>query len=272
MAKKKFRHVDYLLYLCTAIQMVTVILIGILCGLVLSLFFSFGPGFWGLIQNSIHYGFRKGVAFEVGVNLSDIMMVVLLLTIFNKDSITTTLRTPAASIIGGTVVIVFGVITMMRRPQRTVNRRGRIRVVLKGVPSDKILALNGFALNTFNPSVWLYWAAMTAVIKAEVHINDAGIFAFFISMLLAELGGGILKCRLASLLQDIPPRVMVIINRITGLILVSLGVYLIIAMVVRLNHPERPEKEPAEMVTHIIHQSLGINRDSIQDGDTIYLE
>ena len=95
--------------------MISIILIGIVCGLVLSLFFSFGPGFWGLIQNSIHYGFRKGVAFEVGVNLSDIVMVVLLLTLFNKDSITTVLRTPAAAIIGGSVVILFGVMTMLRR-------------------------------------------------------------------------------------------------------------------------------------------------------------
>ena len=55
------------------------ILIGILCGLVLSLFFSFGPGFFGLIQNSITYGFRKGIAFEMGMNASDIFMVVLML-------------------------------------------------------------------------------------------------------------------------------------------------------------------------------------------------
>lgn len=246
--------------------MVSIILIGILCGLVLSLFFSFGPGFWGLIQNSIHYGFRKGAAFEAGVNLSDIVMVVLLLTIFNKDSITNVLHTPVASIIGGTVVIAFGLFTILRRPEMTVENRGRIRVVLKKAPRGRELMLHGFALNTLNPSVWLYWAAMTAVVKAEIRINDLGIFAFFISMLLAELAGGLLKCRLASLLQNIlSSRVLARVNHVMGTILVGLGIYLIVSMVVHLNHPERQDKEPTEMVTHIIHQSLGFAKDSTRD-------
>ncbi|MBP5341687.1 MAG: LysE family transporter [Bacteroidales bacterium] len=248
------------------------ILIGILCGLVLSLFFSFGPGFWGLIQNSIHYGFRKGVAFEAGVNFSDIVMVVLLLTLFNKDSITTVLRTPVASIIGGSVVIIFGLFTILRRPTMSVENKGRLRVVIKKAPRSRELVLYGFALNTANPSVWLYWAAMTAVVKAEVHFNDLEIFMFFISMLLAELAGGILKCRLASMLHNIlSPKVLTVVNRIMGAILISLGIYLIVHMVVQLRHPERPEKEPTEVVTQIIHQSLH-PRDSVKRSDTIYFE
>lgn len=248
------------------------ILVGILCGLVLSLFFSFGPAFWGLIQNSIHYGFRKGVAFEAGVNFSDIMMVVLMLTIFNKDSITLVLRTPVASIIGGAVVIAFGVATLLRPPTLEVRRNGRIRVVLKKAPKGYELFTYGFALNSLNPSVWLYWAAVTAVVKAEVNFTDFEVFAFFISMLLAELAGGILKCRLASLLQNfLSSRVLRVVNHVMGSILVSLGIYLIVSMVVRLRHPERPEKEPTEVVTQIIHQSLH-GRDSVRNSDTIFIE
>lgn len=248
------------------------ILVGILCGLVLSLFFSFGPGFWGLLQNSIHYGFRKGVAFEAGVNFSDIMMVVLMLTIFNKDSITLVLRTPVASIIGGCVVIAFGVVTMLRRPSLEVHHNGRIRVVLKKVPRGYELFSYGFALNTLNPSVWLYWAAVTAVVKAEVNFTDLEVFLFFISMLLAELAGGILKCRLASMLKNIlSTRVLRIVNHVMGSILIALGVYLIVNMAVRLRHPELPDKEPTEVVTQIIHQSLH-GRDSVRNSDTIFIE
>ncbi len=262
-------RITFFLYFCSLIFAKMEILIGILCGLVLSLFFSFGPGFWGLIQNSIHYGFRKGVAFEAGVNFSDIVMVVLLLTLFNKDSITTVLRTPVASIIGGSVVIIFGLITMLRRPTMTVENKGRIRVVMKKAPRSRELVLYGFALNTANPSVWLYWAAMTAVVKAEVHFNDLEIFLFFISMLLAELAGGILKCRLASMLHNIlSPKVLSVVNRVMGTILISLGIYLIVHMVIQLRHPERPEKEPTEVVTQIIHQSLHPK----ESEDTLYFE
>lgn len=253
--------------------MITIIIIGLVSGLVLSLFFSFGPGFWGLIQNSIHYGFRKGVAFEAGVNLSDIMMVVLLLTLFNKDSITAVLHTPVAAIIGGSVVIAFGIVTMLRKPTRTVEYQGRIRVVRKAVPRGGELLLQGFALNTFNPSVWLYWAAMTALVKAEVHMNDLQTFIFFISMLLAELGGGILKCRLSSLLQHmISDKLFITVNRVVGTILIGLGIYLIVSMVVRMQHPERIEKEPTEMVGQFIHQSLSHSKDSVKQADTIYLQ
>lgn len=254
--------------------MVKLIIIGALCGMVLSLFLSFGPGFWGLIQNSIRYGFRKGVAFELGVNSSDIMMVLLMLTFLNKDSITSLLRTPVASIIGGSVVIIFGVVTILRRPSRATDRAGRIRVVRKAVPYGRELLAQGFALNTLNPSVWLYWAALTAVVKAEIQLNDLQTFVFFISMLLAELGGGILKCRLASMVQSsLTDKAMRSISMAMGMILIALGGYLIGSMVMHLRHPERPEKEPTEMVSNIIQQSLSHvrNGDSV-DSDTVTID
>ncbi len=252
--------------------MLKLIFIAIICGLVLSLFLSFGPGFWGLIQNSIRYGYRKGAAFEVGINFSDIVMVVLLLTLLNNDPITTLLRTPGASIVGGSVVIIFGVVTILRRPSTETNHAGRIRVVQKGTPRGRELVAYGFTLNTLNPSVWLYWAAVVAVVKAEVHLDDFHIFIFFISLLLAELGGGLLKCYLAAKLQRIlSPQVMHKMNLFTGMILICLGGYLIGSMVTRIRHPERIEKEPTEVVTHIIHQSLNITKDTTLTLDTIVL-
>lgn len=248
--------------------MIKLIIIGAACGLVFSLFLSFGPGFWGLIQNSIRYGFRKGVAFEIGVNGSDILMVLLTLTFLNKDSVSDILRTPAASIIGGTVVIIFGVVTILRRP--SPDRAGRIRIVRKGIPRGRELLAQGFALNTLNPSVWLYWIALAAVVKAEIQLTDAQTFIFFISMLLVELGGGILKCRLASLLQSsLSEKMMRGVSLVAGMILIALGGYLIGSMVMRIKHPERQDKEPAEMVTNIIHRSLGESKDSsLVDNDT----
>ncbi len=244
--------------------MIKLIIIGAVSGLIFSLFLSFGPGFWGLVNNSIRYGFRKGVAFEVGVNASDIMMVVLALTFLNKDSITDLLRTPVASIIGGSVVIFFGVITILRRPTQVERQPGRIRVIPKGIPSGRELMFHGFALNSLNPSVWLYWLALAAVVKAEIHLTDLQTFAFFISMLLAELGGGVLKSRLASLLKNnLTESAMRGVSLFAGMILIALGGYLIGSMVMRLRNPEHVEKEPAEMVTQIINRSLnGSPRDT----------
>ena len=207
------------------------------------------------------------------MNFSDIVMVVLMLTLFNKDSITNLLRTPTASIIGGIVVIVFGAITILRRPTTTIRSNGRFRVVLKKTPRDRELALYGFALNSLNPSVWLYWATMTAVVKAEVHINDLHVFMFFISMLLAELAGGILKCRLASMMQKvISERRMGIVNKIAGGILLSIGLYLIVSTIIAINNPDLPEKMPAENATQIIHRLHNITKDTTQQADTLFFD
>lgn len=232
--------------------MMVEILIGILCGLVLSLFFSFGPAFFGLIQNSINYGFRKGVAFELGVNASDIFMVVLMLTLLKDVELGPVLHNPWVATIGGAAMIALGVITIVRKP--SIKREGG-RIKFVGIPRGRELVVQGFALNTVNPSVWLYWISLITLISGELNLSVGERYSFFISLLLAELAGGILKCRLASMLQNIVSiRLMTIINRVMGCILSGIGVFLIVSMLVHQRHPEIESKEPAENAAQIIHR------------------
>ena len=248
------------------------ILIGILCGLVLSLFFSFGPAFFGLIQNSINYGFRKGVAFEIGVNASDIFMVVLMLTLLKNVELGPILHNPWVASIGGTAMIVLGIVMVSRKP--SIKREGG-RIKFVGVPRGRELVVQGFALNTVNPSVWLYWISLITLISGEFNFTIGERYSFFISLLLAELAGGILKCRLASMLQNmVSIRLMTIINRIMGCILMGVGIFLIVSMIVHRRHPEIESKEPAESAAQIIHRIHSMGKDTTnKDGaDTLYLE
>ena len=104
------------------------ILIGILCGLVLSLFFSFGPGFFGLIQNSINYGFRKGVAFEIGINASDIFMVAMMLTLLKDVELGPLLHNPWVASIAGAAMITLGLFMLLRKPgQGEAHRKQDLR-------------------------------------------------------------------------------------------------------------------------------------------------
>lgn len=248
------------------------ILIGILCGLVLSMFFSFGPAFFGLIQNSINYGFRKGVAFEVGVNASDIFMVILMLTLLKNVDLGPILHNPWVASIGGTAMIVLGIIMVRRKP--TIKREGG-RIKFVGIPRSRELVVQGFALNTVNPSVWLYWISLITLISGELDLTVGERYSFFISLLLAELAGGILKCRLASMLQNIVSiRLMTIINRIMGCFLMAVGIFLIVSMIVHQRHPEMDTKEPAENAAQIIHRihTMGKDTTSKGDTDTLYFE
>ncbi|MBQ8702757.1 MAG: LysE family transporter [Bacteroidales bacterium] len=248
------------------------ILIGILCGLVLSLFFSFGPAFFGLIQNSITYGFRKGVAFEVGVNASDIFMVVLMLTLLKNVELGPILHNPWVASIGGTAMIVLGIIMLRRKP--TIKREGG-RIKFVGIPRGRELVVQGFALNTVNPSVWLYWISLITLISGELDLTIGERYTFFISLLLAELAGGILKCRLASMLQNmVSIRLMTVINRIMGCFLMGVGIFLIASMIVHQRHPEMESKEPAENAAQLIHRIHTMGKDTTSKGgtDTLYLE
>ena len=247
------------------------ILIGILCGLALSLFFSYGPAFFALLQNSLNYGFRKGVAFEIGVNTSDIMIVVLMLTLLRNINMAPILHNPWVACIGGGAMIVLGVATMLRKPAKKEGNR----LVFENIPRGRELTVHGFALNTVNPSVWLYWISLITIISGEVDFTVGERYAFFISLLLAELAAGILKCRLASLLQNmVSVKVLTAINRILGSILVGVGVFLIASMIVHQRHPEKEEKEPAENAAQIIQRIHNIGKDTTtsSDGDTLYLQ
>lgn len=248
------------------------IIIGILCGLVLSLFFSIGPSFFALIQNSIHYGFRKGVAFEVGVNMSDILMVGLMLTLLKNIDMSAILHNPYVASIGGSVVIVLGIISLLRKP---VRREGT-KLVFEGVPRGRELAVQGFALNFLNPTVWLYWISIITFVTAEINLTLSERYIFFISLLLTELGVGILKCRLSAMLQNIiSARTINYVNKGMGVVLIGIGAYIIISMIVHNQHPELPEKNSSESATQLIQRFHNIAKDSTlqgEDSDTIYFE
>lgn len=247
------------------------ILIGILCGLALSLFFSYGPAFFCLLQNSIQYGFRKGVAFEIGVNLSDFLIVFLMLTLLKSVDMEAIMHNPYVSFIGGGVIIALGVVTLVRK---TATRKEGTTVVFKGVPRGRELVVHGFALNALNPTVWIYWITLITFLSAEVGLSAGERYVFFISLLLTELGVGVLKCRLASLLQKVvSDRMLAVVNKVLGGILVAIGAYLIIAMLVRMNHPEIPQKDAAKSATQLIQRIHSVAHDSSQSTqDTVYFQ
>ena len=265
-----FLHVLFFVYFCTRFLCKMEILIGILCGLVLALFFSFGPTFFGLIQNSIQYGFRKGVAFEIGVNASDILIVLLMLTLLKSVDMATIMHNPYVAFIGGGVIIVLGFIIMLRKPTR---REGN-KLVFEGVPRGREVAVHGFALNALNPTVWLYWITLITFLSAEVGLTAGERYLFFISLLLTELGVGILKCRLASLLQNIiSGKMLAVVNKVLGSVLVGIGIYLIVSMLVRMHHPDIPRKDAAESATQLIQRIHSVARDSSASReDTLYLQ
>ena len=164
--------------------------IGIVCGVLLSLFFSLGPAFFSLIQNSIHHGFRKAVFFAVGVSVSDVLLVLLMLTVLSNVDLNALLHNVYVSIIGGLATGIFGVLTYRSKVKSSGG--GRLKFSTEGVTHGWQLFLKGFLLNILNPLIWLYWVSIITFLSAEMNLGISERYYFFVGMLLAVFGTDVL--------------------------------------------------------------------------------
>ena len=255
----------------------TEFLIGIVCGAALALLFSFGPAFFGLIQNSIHYGFRRAMSFVIGVNLSDIFIVFLMLTVLRNLNMEAVLHNVYVASIGSLVIAFIGIHSFSRKAVAVADNKGNMHIKADGNMKGWQLMLHGFALNFFNPMLWLYWVTIITVLSAEVGLGLSERYIFFLGLLLADLGINTLKCRLSAYLQAwFTPKIFSIFSKVMGAILIGIAGYLLVSMILYQTSPSIREKEQNNNVqsTRII-QTLHnqINKDSAkQEVDTAYFE
>lgn len=237
-------------------------LLGILGGIALSLFFSFGPAFFSQIQTSIHYGFRNAVPFAYGVSTSDVLIVALLLLISRNipiDDMLGILNNRWIIVVGASVVAGFGLYTMFLKTRHTaeVSENDRINYRNVQIPSRINVYLHGLTLNFFNPLIWIYWATMvTILVFGEGEISLAKRYLFFGGVLSATLSMDILKCKLASLLQNmITYRFLNIFNKCVGLILIGFAIFMVVSTCPRFEKTNNNQQKSIEMMQEIMHKT-----------------
>ena len=218
-------------------------LLGILGGIALSLFFSFGPAFFSQLQASIHYGFRNAVPFAFGVSTSDITIVALLLLISRNipiEDMILVLNNRWVVFIGAGVVAGFGLYTMFLKTRRAAESSENDKINFRNVqiPSRLSVYLHGLTLNFFNPVIWLYWATLvTILVFGDSDISVAHRYLFFGGVLSATLSMDILKCKLASLLQRIITyKFLKVFNKTVGVILIGFAVVMVASTMPRFEN------------------------------------
>ena len=252
------------------------LIIGILCGIALSLFFSFGPAFFGLIQNSIQYGFRKAMAFAIGVSLSDIIVVFLMLTVLKNLDMEAALHNVYVASIGGAIIAILGVYTFRKKAVAAADAKSRVKFRDDGNTRMRHLVLQGFLLNIFNPFIWIYWVSVITLLSGEMELAAAERYVFFAGLLGGTLGTDLLKCRLASLLQQwFTAKVLNAFNKGVGLALIAFAIYLIVAMILYQTNPQIREKEQEKtpQSTEIIqrlHNQMSKDSTSKRSTDTAF--
>jgi threonine/homoserine/homoserine lactone efflux protein len=200
--------------------MIQPLLSGIASGLLLAVLI--GPVFFALLQTSIERGFRSGVLLAVGVSLSDAVCAALCFLGYTQLNVTESFHESLA-IFGGLILIGFGISTLLKKPAlhaqtdiRAGGRPGTFRYVLKG-----------FALNSINPSVLLFWAAVVTLASVQHGYHGAQIGVFLTSIIGTVLSTDVAKAYVATRLRNyLSLTLLTWMNRSVGIAMVGFGIRL----------------------------------------------
>jgi threonine/homoserine/homoserine lactone efflux protein len=200
----------------------------LLQGIILGLTFAvlLGPAFFALIQTSIHRGFRSGALLATGIFLSDFFALVV--CYFGASQIVGSdpRENVYFSVIGGIIMVIFGTYTFSRKAEKQKDESGKPR-------QDKpakfyVYITKGFFLNALNPGMWFLWITVVLSVSANYGINNQSILIFLIGALSTIYATDLLKCFVSHQIKHIVnDAVMTWMNRLVGIIIIGIGVYLV---------------------------------------------
>ena len=239
------------------------LLLGILCGIALSLFFSFGPAFFTQIRTSIQYGYRKSYPFAFGVSAGDVIIVFLMLTVLKNVDLFELLHNVWVASIGAAVLVVMGIYFLKKEVTSLEDGNRHIKFKSKdGDPRRRTIFMQGFVINIANPLIWFYWISVVALLTGELNLSVMERYIFFLGVLGTTLGLDILKCKLASLLQKIiTARLLNITNKVCAMIMFAFAGYMVVSMTLyQFNpkvreHEQQTEPQSTQMIKKI-HSNL----------------
>ena len=198
---------------------------GLTFGLLLSI--SVGPVLFSIIKQSLNNGHKGGMAFVLGVFISDVSLL-LVSNIFTR--LFESLKTYKTEVgVSGCIFLVSMGIYFIFFKKIKVNEEGKQVIKFRKRDYAKIF-FSGYFMNTLNPAVFIFWiTTSTAVITHS--INDRIII--FATCMAWMLSTDILKVILAGKIRNrLTPHNIHIINRINGIILIVFGIALIWGLLV----------------------------------------
>lgn len=200
----------------------------IVLGLTLATVFGMGPAFFTLVQTSINRGFKSALFFALGVAANDVVMI--LLCIMTSVKVVIEGNELYFGIAAGVILILFGLFTYGRKPKQKnadKNVDKTIQIADKNT-SGFTYIMKGFALNILNPFVWLFWIGTVALVSVQLGGNRLSVGAFFAITIGVSVMCDALKAYGASALKRFfNPRRIVVMNKITGIILILFGLFFI---------------------------------------------
>jgi len=192
---------------------------GLLLGMFMAI--SVGPTLFAVLKYSLNHSYKAGLAFVLGVSLSDIIFV----TVANVATpwlqwlhqFSRTLSYGASALLIGV-----GLFGLLKKHKPTAPSTAI--VTASGALYFKIW-LSGFLINTLNPALIFQWIAAATGLAAETDIYR---FVFFGTCLGLVLGVDMLKVMLAdSIRRKLTQRRIMYLQKVSAFCILGFGVALL---------------------------------------------
>ena len=185
--------------------------------------FMIGPVFFVLLETSATKGFRAAVIFDLGVILADVVFVYF--AYYGSRTLLEKIQDdPRLFILGGGILFVYGLFTYFKRRKSIITDKDLVIVEKHNYIN---LFLKGFFLNFINIGVLAFWLGMVVVVSPNLELNDARIFKYFTTIIVAYFLTDLVKILLAKQLKNkLTPVVIQKIKRGMGIALMIFGLVL----------------------------------------------
>lgn len=195
---------------------------GLALGLVLAM--SVGPVIFTVIKQSLNNGKEGGFSFVAGVWISDFVLV-FLSNIFSEAVSTLLEFKKAIGYCGSSFLIGLGLFYIFFKKVTVKQSASGDQLLFTKKDFFKI-ALQGFLINTLNPSVILFWL-INATTFSLSHTLEQRIIIFSICLIL-NMAADVAKVLLAGKLRKrLTLHNISIINKISGTLLIGFGIALL---------------------------------------------
>ncbi|MCF6242183.1 MAG: LysE family transporter [Bacteroidales bacterium] len=177
-----------------------------------------------LLQITVDKGWKSAVYFCLGVWVSD--FIYLNLAYFGLGLVGEGMQSDAyqsaIAYVGAIILIIFGLVSFFSKEK--TKPIGEESLQTKNIV---LLSLKGFAVNTLNPFLFIFWLGVIASVGLDPNNREA--FWFFVlgfigTIILTDL----IKVYLAKIIRDkLRPIHLVYFRKIAGIILIGFGLALL---------------------------------------------
>ncbi len=195
----------------------------IIKGVILGLFMaiSVGPTLFAVIRYSMHHSYKAGLAFILGVSLSDIIYVSLANIATNWLQFLES-HQQTVGYVGSALFVLMGLIGLLKKYKPVRPKRGKLLDISTGQYLK--IWLTGFLMNALNPAVLLLW------VGAAISVAGSGMserLVFFGVCLGLVLFFDVVKVFLADKIRRrLTLRRIMYLNRISAFCILIFGLLL----------------------------------------------